>query len=798
MNNKLEFLSDFSQKSKLSPSEVQGLTRELNERFVDVLNTKISQYNQSNDVEDKYQRLCEVRSTLIEMEACVTDILADSIVDYELRVKRLHNTLLREEFLLEKAVPPDSNTSMADQFEWFKQHMTFAERERLSAYLRNPQAITGDPLDLYSDFFSAHPDVQSAWFILLRQLNFRRISHSSNSTIYQVSSPYECFVVSARESKGYCNKRPVRELEKESVDFLPRNKGTERRSRLETGSVYVNVEPYYSKGSLAEVMKVLHTLTPSNLHNFQEQLLNAAVDYHIKMCDVFLAAYEHGYYTLDGKLENLVVGHQDTDATKEILLMVDPKSLMPVNAKGYASPQSMLLNATGSEKFLCTSWMCTPEILYMHSKKSFEYDANPAMSYQLGKNLYRFLTNTSERELNFIPPREFMFNDDPVFKTRKGKDLKVIIEGLTHPHISKRWRLEQAKAELRNLNPKLNAINANDLTQAQRAVKKWIEQCKNYCLWENDENANDVEREKFFARVERAVASADDVSTLQDIRAEVTTFFRAEKEMRSLLWRLDPHLFNIQVIQELYLKRPVGLRNTELLSSIVNERQSECMQWLECIYNEGDHGYIKKQKDRLDNCASLEALDLVLQKIKDHPTVVAIQALKEKISDELYEIISKYGRQGAGHSQDKVLADYRSGVLARLKNAKSVTAINDIYFSVVHTKEQLAANQPLLDFLQEKCKEYKKSRLINSQNKGQQLEAVISRFSLMDLMDLKHHAGLQVVLKTPLWWTSGNVQVDTGVFKEFKQKAMLINPVASTKSGSNDGTNENSSDDLTI
>ncbi|WP_298624379.1 protein kinase [uncultured Legionella sp.] len=170
--------------------------------------------------------------------------------------------------------------------------------------------------------------------------------------------------------------------------------------------------------------------------------LKAAVGIYRQMAETLETIRKTGVLFPDLKNTNWLIDNERK------LRIADTKSFLPATNGFYDSSNQ----ENKWYNLLSTRYMNPPEF------KSGEFKTDPVHAYQLGKNLYQYLTDCSILYLyehGDGDGAQYNFNF-PIFKTPEGLELRNIIEQSIKPDPKQRISVESMLATLSTLDKKLN------------------------------------------------------------------------------------------------------------------------------------------------------------------------------------------------------------------------------------------------------------------------------------------------------------------------------------------------------
>ncbi len=195
-----------------------------------------------------------------------------------------------------------------------------------------------------------------------------------------------------------------------------------------------------SNNPVAGTLIVTDYCTGGNLyHHSHHQLdanvrLTSALDIYSQMATILNTLSLSGFLFSDMKNENWLLTHDGK------LQIADPKSFLPIRCGVYNSENAENTWYT----FTHTNYMNPPEF----ALPPVTFSADKALAFMLGINIYDYLCQANEAELdalNVAPSGKF---SHPIFKSEVGIGLKKLIKKLLKTDPASRASVQEALTEL--------------------------------------------------------------------------------------------------------------------------------------------------------------------------------------------------------------------------------------------------------------------------------------------------------------------------------------------------------------
>lgn len=222
----------------------------------------------------------------------------------------------------------------------------------------------------------------------------------------------------------------------------------------------------------------------------------------------------------------------------------DTKSLMSTTYGRLDSKDSVNAN---------NSWFIYGAVYSEHMKPPrtslARENADEINAFQLGYNLYQFLTNCTDEELfevNNHPDVEKKHKlnfDHPIFETEEGKEYREMIEKLTKVESGERMAVAEALDKLIKLDNKLNPkekIEETEKIKQRNSCLEWVDKITQH---ESDKNMEVYRFEKI-----RKIYSCTTIKELAEIHKSLQTNFIAletdalKKECKDLVIKIESNV----------------------------------------------------------------------------------------------------------------------------------------------------------------------------------------------------------------------------------------------------------------
>jgi hypothetical protein len=401
-----------SRNKKLIDAQAYFFT-EINVYIREVLDPIIAAYNQATAREDRVKKLIEIEQAKIVIEGRYPNFCYSASRDYIEKIQIKLSNQLQAEF---KAYAVEKETS--DEFPGLIQTMP---HEQLDALIQSLLRLKA----------SKEARTQDQSIAVFQNYSISRVN-GANNYIYRVidTRTNQSFVMKI-ENRLAIPSGLVAQL-RNSIPSLHKPYATRQVSYLDNGNYVtrnIEVSPFYEKGNVAGYRKQIVK---------EPQIIDSAINLHIDIAHIFLAAQNNGAVFTDGKHENYMITHHEGDG--DHIVITDTKGFIPINATTLnyvrdSTENTWYGNYVG---FVSTLLLAPPEC------GNNQFNADSFHVFTLGKSLYQYLTgvsNTFFHNKSYVSSYPF---DGPLFKMAKGKELAALIKTMIEPKPEKRIKLSQA------------------------------------------------------------------------------------------------------------------------------------------------------------------------------------------------------------------------------------------------------------------------------------------------------------------------------------------------------------------
>ena len=257
-------------------------------------------------------------------------------------------------------------------------------------------------------------------------------SSSSSSSSEEDDEEKKCIFRQRSQDKE--NAEAIKLLKDRGLDLFLVKIFYVQKSVLKGDDGYLEVLEYLDEGNLQDII--------DNSKDSISYRRKASLNYLLELCVMVDEFTKSGVFFPDLKPSNLMIKQGQ-------LIVSDLKSFIPFNTQTRLAPTAVM-----------STKIYLPPEQAKHKpgqKDSKDINVDSYHSYQVGLTIYLFAVGLKDKEGVYqIPPdpdtgqRQFNF-EHAVFQSKRGKELRQVIEGLTHPDENKRMKLGDAVSILSKL-----------------------------------------------------------------------------------------------------------------------------------------------------------------------------------------------------------------------------------------------------------------------------------------------------------------------------------------------------------